>query len=190
MKRLFLLACSLFFLLACSRQNEYSERDIARLNYFRQSKDDYFKISPASPIQDFQKEYFTGLKYFPPDGKYRFRAKLFAKDSLDPVDSSRIAGYLQFQFQGENHSLLAYYENDSMLFVPFKDKTNGKETYEGGRYLDVPYEKGKPIILDFNYAYNPYCAYNPNYICKIPPKENSLPFAVRAGEKKLFQETH
>ncbi len=186
MKKLLLLTCFLILLVSCEN-SDYSPGDIARLNYFRQSKDDYFKISPASPIQDFQQEYFTGLKYFPPNGEFRFQATLIPKDSIDMTDSSKIAGYLHFKYQEKKYSLLAFYENDSMLFVPFKDMTNGKETYEGGRYLDIPVKKGKPIILDFNYAYNPYCAYNPNYVCKIPPRENLLSFAIRAGEKKLFQ---
>ena len=73
------------------------------------------------------------------------------------------------------------YENS--LFVPFTDLTNGKETYGGGRYMDVEIPEGDSIVLDFNKAYNPYCAYSTNYSCPIPPKENDLPISINAGLK-------
>jgi hypothetical protein len=75
------------------------------------------------------------------------------------------------------------------LFIPFNDRTNGNETYGGGRFLDV-YETGTDtLIIDFNLAYNPYCAYNHKYSCPIPPEANNLELKVKAGEKK-FHETH
>jgi uncharacterized protein (DUF1684 family) len=70
------------------------------------------------------------------------------------------------------------------LFVPFTDKTNGNETYEIGRYIDMVIPSGDEVILDFNLAYNPYCSYNPNYSCPIPPAANDLPIEIKSGEKK------
>lgn len=69
------------------------------------------------------------------------------------------------------------------LFVPFVDETSGKETYGSGRYLDLEQARGDDYVLDFNMAYNPYCAYNDDYVCPIPPRENKLPIEIRAGEK-------
>ncbi|GEM_PF-4840264 len=73
-------------------------------------------------------------------------------------------------------------QNDSSLFLPFYDRTNGTETYGGGRYLELPYAEG-PITVDFNYATHPYCAYSDRYSCMLPPSENQIPVAVRAGER-------
>jgi uncharacterized protein (DUF1684 family) len=71
------------------------------------------------------------------------------------------------------------------LFIPFKDETNGKETYEGGRYIDAEILPGYEMVLDFNMAYYPSCAYNEKFICVLPPKENVLPIPIRAGERNL-----
>jgi uncharacterized protein (DUF1684 family) len=75
------------------------------------------------------------------------------------------------------------------LFIPFNDLTNGKETYGGGRFLDVYENGGKVLIIDFNLAYNPYCAYNHKYSCPVPPESNYLNLKIKAGEK-IFHETH
>ena len=69
------------------------------------------------------------------------------------------------------------------LFLPFQDETSGRETYGAGRYLEVPVLEDGQLLLDFNYAYHPFCAYNPGYSCPIPPFENRLPVAIRAGER-------
>jgi uncharacterized protein (DUF1684 family) len=69
------------------------------------------------------------------------------------------------------------------LFLPFSDATNGNETYSGGRYIDLRIPTSDSVLIDFNKAYNPYCAYNPKYSCPIVPKQNRLPIPVRAGVK-------
>jgi uncharacterized protein (DUF1684 family) len=74
---------------------------------------------------------------------------------------------------------------DDSLFLPFTDQTNGEETYEVGRYIDLEIPSSGEIVIDFNMAYNPYCSYNHNYSCPIPPAENTLPIEVKAGEKKF-----
>lgn len=74
--------------------------------------------------------------------------------------------------------------------MPFTDKTNGFETYGGGRFMDVPFEEGnETVMLDFNRAYSPFCAYNPDYVCPVPPKDNRLDIAVPVGEK-TYEGTH
>ena len=72
-------------------------------------------------------------------------------------------------------------EYEDYLFIPFNDLTNGNETYDGGRYLDLKTTSESTIVIDFNKAYNPYCAYNDKYSCPIPPRENDLPIEIKAG---------
>ena len=117
---------------------------------------------------------------------------------FQPVDSPRkitmqltdgnskiyqIAGDLLFQYAGQTFRLEAFISADNQgLFVPFRDQTSGKETYGGGRFLEADRPNDGRTILDFNKAYNPYCAYNPYAICPVVPRENRLPVAIRAGE--------
>lgn len=84
----------------------------------------------------------------------------------------------------QNIDLIKKEEYKDYLFLPFTDLTNGKESYYGGRYIDLRIPKENTINIDFNQAYNPYCAYNNKYSCPIPPKENSLDVAIKAGVKK------
>lgn len=105
-------------------------------------------------------------------------------------------GYLSFEIGGKKYHLNVYQnidfqaniEEKNKLFIPFTDLTNGKETYGGGRYLDLDIPTGKNVTLDFNMAYNPFCAYNEEYSCPIPPKENHLALEVKAGMKKFKDE--
>jgi len=88
----------------------------------------------------------------------------------------------------QNKKMLDLSQDTNLLFVPFRDGTSGKETYGGGRYFDCEIPPiGNSILLDFNKAYNPYCAYNPRFSCVIPPEENRLKIKIEAGEK-LFEE--
>ena len=106
----------------------------------------------------------------------------------------RVFGTATFKIKGKNYSLNIYQSQDLMtnpqyknyLFLPFTDLTSGNETYVSGRYIDLMIEdvKNNKVVLDFNKAYNPYCAYvSGKYNCPIPPKENALPVAIKAGEK-------
>ena len=96
-------------------------------------------------------------------------------------------GTLSFTFQGTRLALTAFAEEDdraiNRLFVPFRDQTSGTETYGGGRYLELDRTSTGMYDLDFNRAYQPYCVYNPNYVCPVPPPENTLSVAIRAGER-------
>ena len=162
---------------------------------FRRQKDDFLKSSVDSPLGVEQRWAFAGLRYFPVDIAYRLAADFVPAPASAPprglkTSSGRHrpykeAGTLNFQIDGRPLSLKAYRAEDGGgLFVPFGDTTNGRDTYGGGRYLDVvPAPDGGALTLDFNLAYNPYCAYNPLYSCPLPPPENHLPVPVRAGEK-------
>ncbi|HUL29535.1 MAG TPA: DUF1684 domain-containing protein, partial [Thermodesulfobacteriota bacterium] len=95
-------------------------------------------------------------------------------------------GKFPFTLEGRSYTLEVYKSILSdFLFIPFKDRTNGKETYEGGRYIDAEILPDYRTVVDFNMAYNPSCAYNPNFACVLPPQENTLDTGIRAGEKNF-----
>jgi len=160
----------------------------------RKEKDAFFKTNDQSPIKD--KSAFKGLNYFEPNINYKVKARLEILDQMETINikmsKSEKKEYLKyakahFEINGEQYTLLVMKmsRNDKILFIPFVDKTAGEDTYEGGRYLDMPMTKNtSEITLDFNMAYNPYCVYNYDYTCPIPPKENFLVVAIPAGEKK------
>ncbi len=169
----------------------------------RATKDERFsdkKLTPFKKRKDRKK--FEGLKYFPVDDKYRVKAyflksevesKIEMPTSGDETKDYYKFGELHFTLKGRSMRLNVYqaseFKNDpkykNMLFLPFTDLTNGKETYGGGRYLNL---KGPidhdGIILDFNYSYNPLCAYSEEYICPLPPRENFLPIRIASGEQR------
>lgn len=135
------------------------------------------------------------LHYFPVNEKYRVRAAFTAVEngevfemqtSTDRLPEYRRFGKLGFEIQGQELVLTLYQnvEQPDYLFLPFKDLTNGKESYGAGRYLDFKLADLKEPIIDFNLAYNPYCAYNKDFTCPIPPRGNHLAIALPAGEKK------
>lgn len=158
----------------------------------RTTKDDLFRNGPDSPIAN--KEDFHGLHYFKVNPEYRVKANITPYTNDDKVliirytDSTSAKyeryGYANFTINGQAQKLLLL-KNENVISVLFKDETSGKETYGGGRYIDYPVSKIKnnTMVLDFNNAYNPYCAYQESYACPVPPAENSLPVPVWAGEK-------
>ncbi len=166
--------------------------DIAAL---RKAKDEYFRRSHDSPLADEQRGDFHGLRYFVEDPAYRFEVTLGhdgagGGDEVEMSDGSsstmRRAGHVAFRVGGREVKLLAY-EQGHDLFIPFRDATSGKETYGAGRYVEAePIGKGR-YLLDFNRAYNPYCAYNENYRCPLPTRENWLDVPIRAGEQAFHQ---
>lgn len=163
----------------------------------RKQKDDFMKSSEESPFGE-ERNFFTGLKYFDPDLKYRVRANLQSIESkkvlLLPTSSGTENQYLEyawveFELDGTKNKLLllevmAMGPTRGTLFLAFADETSAKETYGSGRYLEVKKVPGaSTLVLDFNKAYNPYCAYAEKYECPFPPRENILKVAIRAGEK-------
>ena len=165
----------------------------------RLSKDGYLKNETDSPILKEERDEFTNLNYFDPDIAYRFELELieFAEKQQIIVKDSKgndrhffKYGKFEFKVGDTDHQLIAYKSdvNDTRLFIPFKDSTSAKETYGAGRYLDLSEETDKvenKWILDFNLAYNPWCAYNYSYSCPLVPDENVLKVEIPVGEKKL-----
>jgi uncharacterized protein (DUF1684 family) len=166
----------------------------------RTEKDRAFKDTRESPLKPEQRAGFKGLDYFAPDESYRIAAALRVAAENEQVVSTmptstgkmrqmRRVGSLEFNLKGQPLSLVAFLEDSESgrssrrLFVPFSDLTSGTETYPAGRYLDLDATPTGLYDLDFNKAYNPYCAYNETYDCPFPPRENRLTVAVRAGEK-------
>ncbi|HEX9037403.1 MAG TPA: DUF1684 domain-containing protein [Ktedonobacterales bacterium] len=176
------------------------ERYVLAVEEFRKGKDEDFKESHDSPIPARDRAGFTGLRYFPPDPALRVvataeavhggRALRMQTSDGRERDYDR-AALLRFHVDGVEYRLTAYRtpdgDEDEPYFIPFRDAQAGKETYGAGRYLEVraPHAHSgeqRRVTLDFNLAYNPYCAYNPGYSCPIPPAENTLAIAIRAGE--------
>lgn len=162
---------------------------------FRQKKDAFFANDPHSPVEGA----FTGLRYFPVSPKFIVspQVETFAEsETVDLVTSVGDAesylrfGIATFVLENEEQRLTLFLpaNGGERLFIPFRDTTSGSETYGAGRYLDVPLKD--KIRLDFNYAYNPYCSYSDRYRCPLPPKENKLTVAVRAGEKQYKKEAN
>ncbi len=183
----------MYYSLTC---NETSAGYIARVEQLRNEKDNNFRSGDDTPFGDSVE--FTGLKYFPIDARYRINARLTEinpkKPVVLPTSDGREKSYLEyayaeFELDGEKNKLLILEIMDmgpyrGTLFLAFADKTSANETYGAGRYLDVKKVPGAAsITLDFNEAYNPYCAYNDNYSCPFPPKENILSVEIKAGEK-------
>ena len=162
---------------------------------FRAEKDEFLTHSRESPFVRSGRHDFHGLVYFEPDPAFRFEAKLARYPTESSVMMTASTGVRQlFNREGRFDLVLAgqplrlqAYQSaereDRNLFIPFKDATSGKETYGAGRYLDMKVEHDDNYLVDFNYAYNPYCAYAETYVCPLPPVENWLRVAIRAGEK-------
>ena len=163
----------------------------------RSAKNDFFKNHPKSPLIEEEKNNFTGLNYFPIDLDYRFeldfheydnKEKLEVEDSKGNKQDFIRWGKFELEIHDQQVTLQAYKGDleEEGLWVPFRDKTNGKETYGAGRYLDLApqNEEDDKWVLDFNEAYNPFCAYNEDYICPLIPPENWIEVEIKAGEKK------
>jgi hypothetical protein len=145
---------------------------------------------------------FTGLYYFDVDTsfhvqavfhKYKKQRSFTMKTSTDRLPVYQVYGYLEFSLQGKNFTLQVYRNKEiarrpglkDYLFIPFTDLTNGEESYGGGRYIDFRIPEEETVWLDFNEAYNPYCAYNTRFSCPVPPAENFLDTRITAGEKNF-----
>lgn len=170
---------------------------VATISKEREEKDRYMRTSNESPFAK-SPEDFTGLKYFAPDLSYRIVADLIPVETrkvvLLPTNDGKEQrymdyGYAEFSLGGVSNKLLILEvmemgPNRGKLFLAFGDETSARETYGAGRYLDLNKVPGSTTItLDFNKAYNPYCAYNETYSCPLPPTENLLKVAIKAGEK-------
>lgn len=171
-----------------------SEEDYAtQIDKEREEKDKFFKTSPESPIED--KATFVSLPYYLPNPDFKVNATVEPykgadkKVNIPMTDGSTQVyekfGYANFKIDNKAYKLLIY-KHDGGLSVLFKDATAPAETYGGGRYLDIKESDitANKMVIDFNKAYNPYCAFNHTFACPLPPKENTLPIRIEAGEKK------
>ncbi|TYL39697.1 hypothetical protein CV102_05270 [Natronococcus pandeyae] len=172
----------------------------------RAEKDEFFADHPQSPIPPEERDDFDGLDYFDPDPDYRVVATAEVHDDPEVVlmetTADREMRYLrtvtlEFDVEREDEDLedgtfeLAGYQLESPdeepLFVPFRDKTTGQQSYRGGRYMELApdrdLETGDEIVVDFNLAYTPFCAYSETFDCPLPPEENWLEITIPAGER-------
>ncbi len=200
LKLLWVLAASSAFVSGCSRPS------VERSTGFhpdpvleaRREKDREFRNGSTSPIPPEDRRRFHGLFYYAVDPTLRFHVKLNRYPAPQEVrlgtNTGEVRqalryGYFEFAIEGKTCRLQVYRIEDTnsngepSLFAPFRDATSGKETYAAGRYIDLKENTTGYYDLDFNQAYNPYCAYSKEYSCPVPPAENTLPVPVRAGEK-------
>jgi uncharacterized protein len=196
-----LLCITALFFFACSRNSPNQRVESAgSLVSERREKDIEFKSGSDSPLPEEDRTRFNGLAYFEINPAFRFQAKfnrysrperIRLSTNTGEIHSALKYGYFEFEIKGETYRLQVYRVEDNpenaggpFLFVPFRDATTGKETYEAGRYIDLKENTSGIYDLDFNRAYNPYCAYGKGYSCPIPPPENTMPIRIEAGEKK------
>lgn len=161
------------------------------LEKFRASKDDFFATDPHSPLTPDQKNSFKGLDYFPENpnlrleldlGEFPNKEVIEMQTSTGDVQRHTRYGIIRFRVEGEEVQLTLYKDAHG-YFLPFIDSMAGKETYGAGRYLEPQAIMGGKILVDFNYAYNPYCAYNDLYSCPLTPMENRIKVPIKAGEQ-------
>lgn len=190
-----LVAAVLFMVVASQLESEpkapevdvaYSQEVLA----LRAKKEQWLRTANDSPLPQAEQLGFTGLHFYAVDPQYRYEASFTAAPSLIDEGLGDVqlvhAGWLAASIAGQDYRLKAYYEDSarSYLFVPFRDRTSGNETYGGGRYLRAPLpDADGKTVLDFNQAYNPYCVYNESFVCPLPPKENRINSSLEAGEK-------
>lgn len=202
--KVLLLFAAVLFLFSCTAQKQifYGTED---LQTFREGRDAEFRNKEESPLKEEDFPLFKGLDYFPADERFRVKAK-FTRTADEtyfemPTSAGKQKSFVKYGvlsfkigdedfalnvYQTDQESLKKYPEYADLLFIPFKDLTSNKETYGGGRYIDIKIPEGEEAVLDFNLAYNPSCAYGSDrFNCPIPPKENFLKTEIRAGEKSF-----
>ena len=168
---------------------------MSELDNFRAEKNGFFERHPQSPLIAEQKQDFKGLNYFPENDALRLNVQVELLNDSKPMMMQTSTGGVQeylrfgkFKFQVDGQEVeLTIYQADYGFFLPFVDSLAGKETYPAGRYLEPEALPGNHFLVDFNIAYNPYCAYNDAWSCPITPAENRLKVPILAGEK-LFHE--
>ena len=194
---------SLYFFVFCLSISVFSQEEkvLSSLEY-QQNLNIEFADSLKSPLTKEDLQHFKALDFFPIDNKYIVEAtftrtkkeKNFEmKTSTNRTPIYKKYGELHFIIDGKELQLNVYQNIElsrrkgfeDYLFLPFSDVTNGNESYIGGRYLDMKIPTGNKVIIDFNKAYNPYCAYNYKYSCPIVPLENDLDITINAGVKKF-----
>jgi uncharacterized protein (DUF1684 family) len=164
---------------------------MSALSNFRAEKDQFFASHPQSPLTPEQKREFKGLKYFPENESLHLEVQVEEFENHETVEIQTSTGDVRtyqrfgrfhFTVDGQEASLTIY-DTDFGFFLPFVDALASRETYGAGRYLEPELLENGNFLVDFNLAYNPYCAYNENYSCPLTPWENRIKVPIRAGEK-------
>jgi uncharacterized protein (DUF1684 family) len=165
------------------------------LEQFRHDKNELFAKGEESPLTPEQKAAFKGLNYYPANEKFILKSVPLEpetditpapiKTSQGDTENYKKLGKLKFELEGKPCELGLFESSSGNLFLSFRDETNKEETYHDGRYIEVELENNIVPEIDFNYAYNPYCAYNDKWRCPITPEENTLPLELKAGEKRF-----
>ena len=189
---LVVLAAVAYMFTAAESPEDYQEK----IETERERQFKYIRFNVESPLTDEQKRGLQSLKFYVIDPAYRVKARLLPieikKVREVPLTDGSTERYLEhswaeFELGGQTNKVLllqSLSESDMRnFFLAFADETSGKETYGGGRYLNVRQDGKNSITIDFNLAFNPYCAYNPDFACPLPPRENSLKIAIPVGEK-------
>ncbi|MES2560199.1 MAG: DUF1684 domain-containing protein [Bacteroidota bacterium] len=180
-------------LVGCNASGEYQKKVAAA----QAEKNASFFNPDHSPLDTAEIRLFKGLQFFAPNEQFKVEAVITWLPQIGYINMPQTGGdvveYMQtavldFSIEGKQFQLPAYQteemKRNHTLFIPFTDQTSGKETYNGGRYIDLPYnDHHREVLLDFNYSYIPYCAHTPRYSCPKVPKENHIDIAVTAGEK-------
>jgi uncharacterized protein len=175
---------------------ESPEAYVEKIEKERERQFKFIRFNIESPLTNEQKLGFTKLTFYDINPAYKVKARIIPIENkkvreVPLTDGSKQRyiehSFAEFELGGKTNKLLLLQAMDEVdkrnFFLAFADATSAVETYGGGRYLNVRQDGKTSITLDFNLAYNPYCAYNPNYACPIPPKENLLDIALEAGEK-------
>ncbi len=184
----------LFVVVNCKKDNDAEFLKAAKKFQYKLNIE--FLDKKSSPLKEENFKQFKGLDYFPIQYKYRIKANFMPTPNGKEFDmlttTSRLAKYIKygvayFTFEDKNLKLSIYQNIEGVkhLFLPYFDKTSGKENYSGGKYIEINEPVDNIIIIDFNQSYNPYCAYNEKYSCPIPPDENYLDVEIKAGVKKF-----
>lgn len=194
----------LFLFVVNWTQTIWAQSDPMYIKLIQQHRKTYlaaFKNSPASPLD---KKGVKQVQFFAPDERYYVHCQFTPTPDAQAFDMPTYSGvtrpYVQhgiakFQLEGKEYQLSIYRSlNNTLpqyrdyLFIPFKDLSNNESTYGGGRYLDLRLKDivDNELMLDFNKAYNPYCAYSDGYACPIPPSENHLEVSILVGEKQFL----
>jgi len=189
----------LLLIILISNCKQYKEPVLGETE-FQKELNAFYKDATTSPLKKKDLKNFKGLNFFRFDSTFVVNAKLIRtpdekpfkmKTTTDRLPNYVKYGIIEFQLEGNTHKLDIFQNLDILdeegyedyLFLPFLDNTNGEGSYAGGRYVEGEIPEGETIVIDFNTAYNPYCAYNDKYSCPIVPRQNYLDAYVNAGVK-------
>jgi len=189
----------LFLILSLFLNAQTEKENIASIKKFQKELNSEYLNPKESPLRGDNLKNFKKHPFFPINLKYRVTAKFVKTENPVPFELPTSSGKFKqyqeygkatFELDGKSLTLILYQSLDLMkmekykdyLFLPFRDLTNEKETYGGGKYMDLKIPSGNEIVLDFNQSYQPFCAYNAfDYNCPIVPEENKLPLRIEAG---------